>query len=68
VIEADQRDNRRRNFALRVASAAVLAPAVLVLTYVGSWPFLALCLLGALGILYEWTLLAGLRATSKVHS
>ncbi|MGA3138267.1 MAG: phosphatidate cytidylyltransferase [Xanthobacteraceae bacterium] len=57
MIEADQRDNRRRNFALRVASAAVLAPAVLVLTYVGGWPFLALCFLGALGILYEWTLL-----------
>jgi len=68
VIEADQRDARRRtdaqspgsrarNFALRVASAAVLAPAVLVLTYIGGWPFLALCFLGALGILYEWTLL-----------
>jgi len=72
VIEADQRDARRRtdaqspgsrarNFALRVASAAVLAPAVLVLTYIGGWPFLALCFLGALGILYEWTLLVARR-------
>ena len=50
-----------RNFALRVASAAVLAPAVLVLTYIGGWPFLALCFLGAVGILYEWTLLVARR-------
>jgi phosphatidate cytidylyltransferase len=68
VIEPDQRDGRRgtdagsretrgHNLALRVASAAVLGPAVLALTYIGGWPFLALCFLGALGILYEWTLL-----------
>jgi phosphatidate cytidylyltransferase len=68
VIEPDQRDGRRgtdagsretraHNLALRVASAAVLGPAVLALTYLGGWPFLALCFLGALGILYEWTLL-----------
>jgi phosphatidate cytidylyltransferase len=77
VIEADQRDSRRRNdaqsqgsrahnFALRVASAAVLAPAVLLLTYVGGWPFLALCLLGALGILYEWTLLIARHPASGI--
>jgi phosphatidate cytidylyltransferase len=66
VIEADQREGtdtrsqegRGRNLALRIASAAVLGPAVLVLTFVGGWPFVALCFLGALGILYEWTLLA----------
>lgn len=68
MIEPDQRDGRRgtdagsretraHNLALRVASAAVLGPAVLALTYFGGWPFLALCFLGALGILYEWTLL-----------
>lgn len=68
MIEPDQRDGRRgtdagsretraHNLALRVASAAVLGPAVLALTYLGGWPFLALCFLGALGILYEWTLL-----------
>jgi phosphatidate cytidylyltransferase len=66
VIEADQRastdarsqESRGRNLAMRVASAALLAPLVLVLTYLGSWPFVALSFLGALGILYEWTLLA----------
>jgi phosphatidate cytidylyltransferase len=51
-------ERRGRNLALRIVSAAVLAPAVLALTYVGGWPFLALCFFGALGILYEWTLLA----------
>jgi phosphatidate cytidylyltransferase len=72
VIEADQGEGRRytdaqpeesraRHFALRIASAAVLAPAVLVLTYIGGWPFLALCFLGAVGILYEWTLLVARR-------
>jgi phosphatidate cytidylyltransferase len=77
VIETDQRDargrtdaqspeNRARNFALRVASAAVLAPAVLVLTYIGGWPFLALCFLGALGILYEWTLLVARRSAPRI--
>ena len=68
MIEPNQRDSRRgadarsqesgaHGLALRVASAAVLGPAVLALTYIGGWPFLTLCLLGALGILYEWTLL-----------
>jgi phosphatidate cytidylyltransferase len=41
--------------ALRVASAVVLAPAVLAITYVGGWPFLVLCALAAAGILWEWT-------------
>ena len=68
VIEADQRDDGRgadarsresrgRNLVLRIASAVILAPAILALTYVGGWPFLTLCFLAALGILYEWTLL-----------
>ena len=66
MIEPDHRDvsrgtdaglqeARAHNLVLRIASAAVLGPAVLALTYVGGWPFLALCFLGALGILYEWT-------------
>ena len=55
--EAGSRESRAHNLALRVASAAVLGPAVLALTYIGGWPFLALCFLGAVGILYEWTLL-----------
>jgi phosphatidate cytidylyltransferase len=43
------------NLALRVASAVVLAPAVLAITCVGGWPFLVLCALAAAGILWEWT-------------
>jgi phosphatidate cytidylyltransferase len=43
------------NLALRVASAVVLAPAVLAITAVGGWPFLVLCALAAAGILWEWT-------------
>ena len=61
MIDAQSQESRARNFALRVASAAVLAPAVLVLTYIGGWPFLAVCFLGAVGILYEWTLLVARR-------
>jgi phosphatidate cytidylyltransferase len=43
------------NLALRAASAVVLAPAVLTITYVDGWPFLVLCALAAAGILWEWT-------------
>jgi phosphatidate cytidylyltransferase len=43
------------NLGPRVASAAVLAPIVLAITYVGGWPFLILCTFGAVGILWEWT-------------
>ena len=43
------------NLALRIASAVVLAPIVLAITYAGGWPFLVLCALGAAGILWEWT-------------
>jgi len=39
----------------RIASTAVLAPILLAITYVGAWPFLVLCALGACGILWEWT-------------
>jgi len=42
------------NLGLRVASAVVLAPVVLVITYVGGWPFSALCAAAAAGILWEW--------------
>lgn len=43
-----------RNVWLRVGSALVLAPLVLGIAYVGGWFFLALCALGAGGILWEW--------------
>ena len=44
---------------LRVASSAVLVPVILVLAWLGDWAFLILCLLAALGILWEWSRLAG---------
>ncbi len=47
---------------LRVASAAVLVPAVLAIAYVGGWPFLILCWLGSGAILWEWTRLVTGRA------
>ena len=65
--DAQSPGSRARNFALRVASAAVLAPAVLVLTYIGGWPFLAVCFLGAVGILYEWTLLVARRPAPGIR-
>jgi phosphatidate cytidylyltransferase len=50
----------RHNLVVRVASAAVLAPVVLALAYVGGWAFFILCALAAAGILWEWThLVAG---------
>jgi phosphatidate cytidylyltransferase len=71
VIEHDQGDagwqtSSAHNLALRIASAAFLGPAVLALTYLGGWPFVALCFLGALGILHEWTSLAARRSEPRI--
>jgi phosphatidate cytidylyltransferase len=49
----------RHNLVVRVASAAVLAPLVLVIAYVGGWAFFILCALAAAGILWEWMHLVG---------
>ena len=46
---------KRRNLMLRVASSAVLIPAVLVVAYWGGWVFFVLCALAALGIFWEWS-------------
>ena len=54
------------NLQLRIASAAVLAPLALAITYVGGWIFLALCTLAAGGILWEWTSLALRRADARI--
>ena len=51
---------------LRVASAAVLAPVALVITYAGGWIFLALCTIAAGGILWEWTALVSHRADARI--
>ncbi len=52
-------DARRRNLMLRIASAAVLVPVALAAAYLGGLVFLTLCVLGALGILWEWDRLIG---------
>jgi phosphatidate cytidylyltransferase len=46
-----------RNFKRRVASALVLAPAGILVTYIGGWLFLCVCLIAAAIILWEWTAL-----------
>lgn len=48
-------DARRRNLMLRVASSAVLIPAVLAAAYFGGWVFFVLCALAAFGIFWEWS-------------
>jgi phosphatidate cytidylyltransferase len=45
----------RSNLAMRVASAALLAPLALATAYWDSWPFLMFWTLAALGIYWEWT-------------
>lgn len=54
------------NLALRVASAAVLGPLVLVFAYIGGWPFLLLCAAAAGGILCEWTRLVAGSADTRI--
>jgi phosphatidate cytidylyltransferase len=44
---------------LRIVSAVVLAPAVLACVYAGGWIFLALCVVAAGAVLWEWTSLVG---------
>ena len=57
---------RASNLTLRVASAVVLAPVTLAITYVGGWIFCALCAIAAGGILWEWVSLASHRADPRV--
>jgi phosphatidate cytidylyltransferase len=54
------------NLRLRIVSAAVLAPVVLTSVYVGGWLFLALCVLAACGILWEWTRLVANEADPRI--
>jgi phosphatidate cytidylyltransferase len=46
-----------KELALRVASAFVLAPLAIAVTYVGGWPFIVFWGLAAAGVLWEWMLL-----------
>ena len=54
------------NLTQRVASAAVLAPVTLAITYFGGWIFHVLCAVAAGGILWEWVSLASHRADPRV--
>ena len=56
-----------RNFLVRTASAAVLAPVALVATYIGGWLFLLFCAVAAAAILWEWlSLVAARRSRTAV--
>jgi phosphatidate cytidylyltransferase len=57
---------RASNLTLRVASAAILAPITLAITYWGGWIFYALCAVAAGGILWEWVSLASHRSDARV--
>ncbi len=48
------RPPRTRELAVRIASAAVLAPVAIYLVYLGGWPFTALVMLVAVLMTYEW--------------
>ncbi len=54
------------NLALRIASAAILGPLVVVVAYLGGWPFLILCAVAACGILWEWTRLVARAAEPRI--
>jgi phosphatidate cytidylyltransferase len=54
------------NLVLRVASAAVLGPLVLVLAYIGGWLFFLLCAAAGAGVLWEWTKLVADSADARI--
>ena len=54
------------NFTLRIVSAAVLAPVVLLCAYFGGWVFFVLCAAAAAGVLWEWTRLVVASADPRV--
>jgi len=45
------------NLALRIVSAAVLAPLAVIAAYLGGWPFALFWGLAAIAVLWEWTAL-----------
>jgi phosphatidate cytidylyltransferase len=77
VITLNQRDARpggtvststggMRNLALRVASAAVLAPIAIAAAYIGGWIFLTVCAVAAGAILWEWSVLVSDGADPRI--
>jgi phosphatidate cytidylyltransferase len=64
VTAAPRRATGQREFALRVASAVVLAPIAIAVAYVGGWPFVLFWGAAAIGVWWEWSrLVAGEDAT-----
>jgi phosphatidate cytidylyltransferase len=74
VIALNQEDGKingvgsgaARDLPRRVASALVLAPVVLLCTYLGGSPFLIVCALAACAVLWEWTSLVAGQADMRV--
>ena len=66
VEKVASRFGSANNLVLRVASAAVLGPLVLVFAYMGGWLFFLLCAAAAAGILWEWTKLAADSADPRI--
>jgi phosphatidate cytidylyltransferase len=56
----------QRDLSRRVASALVLVPFGLITTYIGGWPFFAVCTIAAGIILWEWTTLAARSADPRI--
>jgi phosphatidate cytidylyltransferase len=48
-----------RNLMLRVIAALVLAPAAVLIAYLGGWPWTALVTLAAIGLYVEWLMIVG---------
>jgi phosphatidate cytidylyltransferase len=57
---------QRRNLLLRIVSATVLAPVMLVSAYAGGWLFVVLWAVVAAGMLWEWTRLITAQTDARV--
>jgi phosphatidate cytidylyltransferase len=55
-----------RNLLLRVAAAAVLAPAALAIAYAGGWLWTALVTLASIGLFVEWLMIVGTARERRV--
>jgi phosphatidate cytidylyltransferase len=65
-MNANSGAGNAHNLALRVGSAAVLAPFTLICAYVDGWLFLALCAAAAATVFWEWTHLLGVANAPRV--
>jgi phosphatidate cytidylyltransferase len=58
----------RRNLVMRIVAAMVLAPAAIVMAYLGGWIWAALATLAAIGLYAEWLSIIGMAARWQVVS